>query len=1038
MEHNLLNTALDSDLLSEAERLFCDVAGHFTNAEYVSFKTALELHFAFLSDEISIRAENEYTRHFTDGIFKKMSSGRLSFKPIPINASIGTFPQPLILISDESELDRHTEQIVKKRTENGFTTYPIIIFSDEFFKPVFGEKVDYIAIIDAFERATDCTVVAFRKSDLTEYPKLVQKYVFYLACLVRTEALIDVTDKICCEMYDQVTEYLKISKKGGLSNLDRLKRIQQGKAVLNYADNLSRCLSDLQKQREETCLNINDMRSTYDRHIDELINQHIRKRSVTSSTADTSQFAINIDLKYGQLNKYVIDFAEYAEEETKYLLEDYVKVIKDTAKFTRESLESRTAKLSLIGTFSSGKTTLINSFLGSGKKRVLKTSAKHNTAVLMEINYTGSNESEFCEFIYKKRFKWSLLRNASKDDIYTNEELYPIKILNIEDLGNEYKIYYQVEAKERWRTSINIRRTNYTDLAIRPNITLQRGQAFNVRRDRPLEREKCIPASRPEIQLIIDCIRQGKLRSAKISYNGDTITNNARIEAFLKELYKISADIPDKAISLCDASELLKHLRSTDQRALLDVTIDGELNYSSYSESLDEQKWAEMFGSLDGTSKVLPFAETPGCYMLLEEMRLSLHSDFLKYCDITDTPGFGSVTEVHDKTTESYIRDKPGTLAVMIKVNATTNDAKYIDLINKIDNLYNSYRKKEKKTIIFILNCFTNTVKEENLKRTVDQLRKELIKKGFNRDNIFVCDIKRSISHNERPRSMMGYPSYQALYEHCMDIIESDLDNRYEQIHSEWTTMINNVIDEADRKIFENEKRLSNLVKSRGDLREKINIIKNLSVDNTELTGIISETINIFDDQLHEILDAYQNTKKGLVKNIRLNTINGKLENTQKSLNSWREENTENIQELFKGLIKKISYYANSDIGVPKIDDPDEPIIVLTYEALRSLLNAADDNTPRLIKKKSTMEKYSGEITEMIEKDRDDSVKRIEEYWSDCCSSFLNYQSAVIKILENELASLENEQTIRERNRELEKVKKKFGALKIRFGKINF
>lgn len=122
----------DKKLFDELNKDFQEIAEMISNSEVVSFDTPIEQSITFLSDYNTPDAIM-YTSYFTDGIFKKIASKSICFTLMPINEKIQTYPKPLLLISDQSELDTNTKQIVSIRRARGLQTFPIIIFPDNFF-----------------------------------------------------------------------------------------------------------------------------------------------------------------------------------------------------------------------------------------------------------------------------------------------------------------------------------------------------------------------------------------------------------------------------------------------------------------------------------------------------------------------------------------------------------------------------------------------------------------------------------------------------------------------------------------------------------------------------------------------------------------------------------------------------------------------------------------------------------------------------------------------------------------------------------------
>ena len=72
-------------------------------------------------------------------------------------------------------------------------------------------------------------------------------------------------------------------------------------------------------------------------------------------------------------------------------------------------------------------------------------------------------------------------------------------------------------------------------------------------------------------------------------------------------------------------------------------------------------------------------------------------------------------------------------------------------------------RKDQIDEVYFMLNCFSNNVVEQKLKSDVEKVSKRIIQLGFNKDNIYVCDLRKSTEESQEMSEMWGFPSYASF-----------------------------------------------------------------------------------------------------------------------------------------------------------------------------------------------------------------------------------------------------------------------------------
>ena len=1020
----------DKELFDKINEDFKTISGTISNSEIVPFHESVEQCVAFLSDYNSKDADI-YTSYFIDGAFQKVASNSICFKIMPITEKIETYPQPLILISDQSELDTNTKQIVSSRCEKGFWTFPVIIFPNDFFQLVYGESSSYLPIIESYEKASESKVIPFREGDIQQNSLYVSSYILYIACFARIEILFRILEHLKLTEVKIIEELLSLVKGKQNSRIKRLSYLVRLKAIRLYTNKLNSSLYILETDKAQLCAALNGLRENYDKHINELING--------VAVSNISSFALKIDLQYGKLAEYIKRFLNKIQFNNENLYGIYSDKIKAIANNTLENVSANSVKMSLIGTFSSGKTTLINTFLGN---KALHTSVQHNTAVLMKLDYANQENEESCDFIYKDKLKWSILKPASKQTLYTNTTGHKIRILSVADRDGSYEIIYETIQPKGKKFKTAIRKTG--ELNIKKGSILKPDESFLKEKPISMDTANSTPATKSEIELLIKMLQKNEFTNPVLKYSDNTQKTNVKdIINFLKRIHKIAPLKSDTDIKFQKVLGEFPEIEKNKKFSLRRVVFVAKMNKKNKTINLNKENWERIFGKSKAFANrnftdERPDSEMPECYMLIKELHLHIHSEFLQYCAVTDTPGFGSVTEEHDATTERYIRDEPGRLLVMIAVNAKTEDGKYADLINNIENIYNNYRINEKKDVTFILNCFTSSANIKNLQNTINKVIRTLKNKGFYEKNIFVCDMKKAITKNERPLKMLGYPSYQAFHDFCVnDIITIDLNNRYNKIYENWRKFFKDMESDIEAKILQYQFNLTNVESRREELNGRLSAIRKTGEELDFLKPLLDEIKEDFQCHYNNIVASYQNTRKGIFESKRLNEMIKCLDMAQKSITFKNEDSIECVKDLYDSCISKVNYYSISNNDSPFIDVPSTPLVVLTYEKIKNRLEEANRETCWYNKNKQK-DYYSKLIQELIQTDCDTSCERVQEYNAECKKKFIEYKNLMKKELEQELSSLESLAKIKQEIRNLEKIKVQFQMIENEFKRIKF
>ena len=956
---------------------------------------------------------------FEKEAIKTSRSNNLKFDSIPITTTLDQYQKPLILITDETELDAYASDLVRRRSEKGYITLPVIVFSEGFFSLSYGECCSYINIIDTFENSVKEKVMVFRKPDFLN----LNRYIRIVSDLTKIYLCSETIDSISDYLYREIKKDVDIlsDTDDAFSSFIIISRIRAEQKFCNEIDNI---LRGFEEQSAICKAEIVKLREQCDKEVTELL-LHIKADNLSS-------FAVNIDLKFGKLQEYINDFLESPLLKSDFDILQYD--LNDVIKSTKDSVSHSNAKLSLIGTFSSGKTTLINTFLGQ-REVPLRTSMGHNTAVLMHLFYEPT-EQEYYDIIYKKKLIWTIVKPGLSEQAVRNKEEYNIKITNVIVPRDGGTLIQYMILKTRETRQIRIR----MPAAVKIGDVLEPGQPFtNVIQTNSKRVELC---SKDELNLIQKYISNGS--SVKIiTADGKSRADLNRIKLIVEQLKTIAGEknITINYDKLCETIGIKQKANPNTHQMeypLTFVHIEFECDISLKDErrKLDKNGWLNLCGDPNPSvnTKSKAFSEMPECYMLAKELQLHVHSDFLQYCSLTDTPGFGSVTEEHDATTERYIRDNTGRLLVMIAINAKTLDAKYQDLINSIDNIYNNYRKSDKKNVIFILNCFTNLATSDRLKKHVNDVANMLITFGFDKKNIYVCNLRDALIAKQETDTMMGFPSYKRFHDFIIhEMISTDLITKYKGIEKNWSNLFITGDSQIDLKIEKYQMDLENAEAARKKCENELQQVKNVNI----ISQKYPDLSGFFEGGASNLINAYLNNRKGIIRSPRRDKLKEELKNINNNRERQNAEVIDEICDYYDSCINDIVYYGNTARPKPTLPQRNTPIVVLDSTLLEKILMDADSET-NIFNQRTQKGYYTEKIKVCLNNGLSQSQTKAEEYCEECKKVAEKYKESVIREKEQTLRDLRDEDTLRHKIKKLQELKLQLKNLKTSFMRIQF
>lgn len=998
-----------SGLQLSTERLLNDVETMLCQGKDISTKPA-EVCIQFLTDGLT----NEYkgdTAMFVSGPVSRVSKNAV-FKELPISRNLNTYPEPMVLLTDSNEIDRSiAERLYIRNKKTKAISFPAIIFSDDFFERREGQYFGYTDIIETLENACNCKAMAFRRSDITSDNIFVSIYTEYVGYSVKLNKLRKMTRETC-EYICSMLNTLDSESKNGKTSFRKLAAVGKARQYYMLLSDLAISLNKIDEKINEWSGIFTKLRESYDRYIDKMV--------MDTPLKSDSAFVVNIDLKYGVFRSQMQQFINKIKSSPlmglpdgtlDYPTEQYVEA-------TEIRIDSHTSELTLLGTFSSGKTTMINTLLGHRKK--LRTSRNHNTAVLMNIIYKGDTNYERYDIVYKSRLIWDLIKPNSFDKNIINPLNARARILSIvEDHGANIISLQKVSGGEIHKITIR----SGLKLNIKQGDIINADESLVVKR---FSLDMLLLCSYNELKLLAEYIELGKLSSPQIKIlftkgQNKTLSGKASL-TFIKKLagFSIYSNITKSKQTTVACDRLFQHMGEQ----IVSANIEADIQLKNRTVPLDEKGWLDLCGNTDvtDTSAAPPFSESPSCYMLVDHLNLYLDSEFLKNCTVNDTPGFGSVTEEHDACTERFIAQNDSRLLVMISVNSKSKDAKLADFLNYLTNIYQNFRKDKMDEVYFMLNTFSNDVPKAQLEKECKSISDDLVRRGFYRKNIYACDLRKSIEGGIAMKQLFGLPSYDAFKQQCInEMIESGISRKFTSLYNSWKDYFRKNLNTANEHIEGLKQALDDRENRIRELNEKIELIGSISVGSVET--ILTKVKGDYYDYFFEHIDlTFRGNKRGtgffFLKRTRKEKCEKAMEDI-KSLLPEMAESSEDIKRLVSKALNELELAYDSSEGIDqKLIDPSEVIFTLAAENIGNKLSAADDNT-RAWNKSENTGYYMGQIQTMIADDYKRSAEKARRYYRELVSIFEQRQSNILKTLRHELNSTQSPELI---NAEIERL----------------
>ncbi len=986
-----------------------------------------------------------YEEVFTKGEIGRASQ-KLVFERLFIDKKMEEYAEPLLLISDEYEIDKNVENRIQARRSRGYRMFPVIILPDDFFIPTQGEVFGYIQLLETLETACECKPMAFKRGDICSGSPYVKGYVGYLFVAVGIERAIAAKDEIQ-RFLSGAIDYLK--KEGNDSSASAVRRLAACGKIEAYCQrwrDLERESQQFENKRSEAEALLGELREQYDRHIAEIMKYEPEKKK--------TPIQVRMALKYGDMKRRIDDFLEEMRQSELSEKDDRLsKKTGELIKNTKADLSSKASELTLAGTFSSGKTTMINALLDHAHK--LHTSKGHNTAALMQIKRKEADAPEEYEVVWKEHLVWNLLKpQYTENDRIRNPFPGRAKVIQIQETADAYSIEIKSLEGKGEKQTIKVGKTHELCVSEK-NVLDKNAPLIKVKSDAQYLRM----VTRDELNLLIEYIEDGRLCHPKvICMEGMRPHPTDVILSGLKAKKSEREGAPKTGLADGDALEFLKTLSSHERykdgkgnirgmtsaveirdlmkREIREAIFEADIALKAQRVILDEAGWQNFCGEAEERlaytqqKKTIPFCEAPECYMLADHINLYLGSGFLDYCELNDTPGFGSITEEHDACAERFLNGNRGRLLVMITISSKTEDEKLHDFLNYLDGIFSNRREEQRDEVFFLFNCFSNNAPERKLKKDVEALTQKIVSRGFRKKNIFACDLRKVTEGHQAPREMYGLPSYAVFKDRCLHaLLETGLRKKYRSVYESWKTYFEENRFDLNRRRKEAEGNLQDGEKRLAEYEDRLKSVK--KVDEPTLDTLLCTVRREYTDFYDGIESVFRTTRKKDRKEAcdnQIKEIETRLKDLQKS---------EDIGKAVRRKIHAIELAGNYDSQDGELPKPDTEIFTLALQALQRRVWEADKKV-RFLKKEERTAFYMRWIKGLIEEDYKQSEKRAREYLAKLNPFFLEKKNNIIRNLEEQIHGIQNSEELERQIKECDELLKKLEEYYEKFRKLEW
>lgn len=675
---------------------------------------------------------------------------------------------------------------------------------------------------------------------------------------------------------------------------------------------------------------------------------------------------------------------------------DYLNTLSsfDTLKYNidkTKSLLEYAIELSVLGTFSSGKTTLINSLLNTK----LQSSGVHNTAILTEIKYEDV-EIPYVYFKYKSSVDFILMEPDTTDNAITTHSSG--KIIDIIDSSDFKIVLIKTSSGE-----IEYRKIGFKTLlsTIKKGEIVKSGELLTegIHKDTKKTFRNFKSFKKNQIETLIKLLENETFYKSelKIFEFKTKVTkeikykNNKKISKVLREFIN---KVPEGKYPILEKDNLLTSRFENVYKISFSANIKRN-HLLKKKITLDEKGWIEFQGD---KNKNVGFAENPECYLFIKKAVLCLNNEFLKLAKVTDTPGLGSITEMHDEITEQYLRDSMGIILLMIKIDAQVERGSLWELLSLLQSVY---KDKPKDNIFIFCNWWKNQTKElKTINGVSEKIKKieEYLNRYFqDSTKIYLCDLKGLLIDGIEKEKEGLYFSYgQFKRDLSFTIAKLGAKRNLKQIKEIWSHAI-----QYYRKNLKNDILFYNAKNEEKNIR-----LKSLKQLKKELKAykINSQKILL---KINKVIKEYKEPIS-LLKN-KKSWITNSENIIKKAVNINNEICDEDILSIFRDVIITIKKKMDKvGINVSSANFPEVKYGGLPVHSLNNKINKIIDNWPCFALFTHYKKNKRNEINFWFDTHTEELKRKFDFYFIECEKWFEEKKISSLGEINKRIEELEN------------------------------
>lgn len=709
--------------------------------------------------------------------------------------------------------------------------FPIIIFTDSFYQILSYEIWGYGQQVRILQKTVEFPVLPLKTGMITERQQYFQEILLLIECICRL--------KNCNDKLEEFYQEFKVKTEALLKAAISSERPSEKMLYKHFFERLNNKAKEIKTIQFKIERKQSEIRSLVENE------SKLIKRDAVSEVIEIkgNSSAVNeLGFEFIQMAQFLTHFFGKIEEDNMMgsIFIKKLEAIKGYLKFATD--------ISILGMFSSGKTTFINSLLGTE----LGTSSGHNTAVLTSLEYVRDDEDfPTLELNYQDRIFFELLRVGQNDQDLALESpcngrlksLFSANgqnILTIIDEDNGDKIRPLVLGNRKLKKKYF--RFGPDSGILNQKTRIKFGdiltEGFSKKDYR--EKENSLKSfKKKEIRILSELIRKGAVSAPiltifKIGDESEKIKSPNVIAHFLDKIDQwLGEDEENDELFF----ERLNIPSNSVFHKIWQANLSFEINNDSadfiHMFKLDEEGWQKL-SNQNGRKG---FLESPECYLFVNESRIFLKDDLLKLANIIDTPGIGSITDRHDEIAEKQLRESEGILIIMIPLHGQTEKYEFWTLLGLLHCIF-THRNRPTDQIIFLCNWFSNAFGKKTSEgiKAVEGVKRSLAEFGFTNPNLFVCDLHSLLKPKEggsipeeEKESFHGFPSMKAFKKVLRRKIKAyGPGNKLRLLQEEMDQLIENQEFE-DKKLLEELKRAETKKQQIiNDLRKQQGIIESV------------------------------------------------------------------------------------------------------------------------------------------------------------------------------------------------------------------